>query len=73
MERTLFTFCGASCSSDVLAALLKKGADACARTSYGATSLHYAAKRRKSEAVRLLIGHDVLISAIDDKTQTPLH
>jgi ankyrin repeat protein len=73
-ENILHAVCGASCSSDVLVdTLLKKGADARARTSNGATPLHYAAKRRKTEAVRLLMEHDVLIDAIDDKMQTPLH
>ncbi|KIM88344.1 hypothetical protein PILCRDRAFT_62423 [Piloderma croceum F 1598] len=72
-ENTLHAICGASCSSDVLVALLKKGADARARTSYGATSLHYAAKCRKSEAVGLLMEHDVLVNAINDKVQTPPH
>jgi ankyrin len=53
--------------------LLKKGADPCARTSNGATPLHYAANRWNIEAVRLLLEHDVPIDAITDDMQTPLH
>ena len=51
--------------------LLSRGAQVDARTAAGSTALHLAAHGHE-KVVELLLGHDALVDAKNDKRQTPL-
>ncbi|HEY2251647.1 MAG TPA: ankyrin repeat domain-containing protein [Planctomycetaceae bacterium] len=61
------------CHTEMVALLLKHGADPNVQLKTTETVLHYAAARRDAmQIIKLLVRHGAMINALDKKRQTPL-